>query len=67
MRIAYRALLAASCLPWLLTLSPPAAAQTWEAGPSFPDTTTGRTGLVAVVHQGDLLALGGAPWRSEND
>lgn len=55
-------LLAASCL-----LSATSFPQSWETGPSFPDTTTGRTGLVAVAHQGRLLALGGAPWRSEND
>lgn len=67
MHIALSTLSAASCLSWLLALSAPASAQAWEPGPSFPDTSTGRTGLVAVVHQGDLLALGGAPWRSEND
>lgn len=63
----FRTLRAASCTVWILALSASVCAQAWEAGPSFPDTSTGRTGLVAVVHQGDLLALGGAPWRSEND
>lgn len=44
-----------------------AAPQTWEAAIDFPDTSTGRTGLVGVEHQGWIHALGGQPWRAEND
>lgn len=50
----------------LLSALPVAAQQTWEPGPAFPDDTTGRTELVAVVHEGTLYALGGAPFRYED-
>lgn len=40
---------------------------TWEPVVSFPDASAGRTEAVGVFHGGSLYALGGTPFRFEND
>lgn len=40
---------------------------TWEAVAAFPNATTGRTDAVGAFHGGYLYALGGKPYRFEND
>ncbi|MCC7169396.1 MAG: hypothetical protein IT459_03010, partial [Planctomycetes bacterium] len=52
-----------------LVLGAELVAQTanWEPVPGFPDTSAGRTEAVGAFHGGSLYALGGAPFRYEND
>jgi probable HAF family extracellular repeat protein len=49
-----------SSAPWL-------AAQSWEPATPFPATGTARVDAAGAFHQGSVYALGGAPYRYEND
>lgn len=40
---------------------------TWEPVSTFPDASTGRIEAVGAFHSGRLYALGGKPYRYEND
>lgn len=48
----------------LLALTAPSAAQSWEPAPAFPESGLPRRFAAGLVHEGQLLVLGGEPFAA---